>query len=120
MLNYPFSIKKREQGFSAENDVRAYLEKQGLIFVTANYYSHFGEIDLIMQDKDYLIFIEVRMRKSATLLSALETIDKRKQQRIRKTAICYLQANRLLDKTNCRFDIVTVEKGEINWLKNAF
>ena len=64
------------KGTIAENKARQYLEKHGLKFVEKNYRCRNGEIDLVMQDKNELVFVEVRYRKNDSYGSALDTIDK--------------------------------------------
>jgi len=115
--NAPAHLKK---GKAAENIASQYLQSHGLQLLTSNYRSRFGEIDLIMQDADVLVFIEVRYRKNMQYGGAASSITYQKQQRIRKTAMTYLQKH----GTHCpaRFDVVAVEGNMqvINWIKNAF
>lgn len=110
-------------GNRAENLAHKYLVKQGLKSVTRNYRCRFGEIDLIMTDEEYLVFIEVRYRRSQTFGGALQSIDARKQDKLRRTAQNYLIHHKMND-TACRFDILCLdgrqEKPEIEWIKNAF
>ena len=110
-------------GNRAEKLAHKYLRKQGLKSLTQNYHCRFGEIDLIMLDKDYLVFVEVRYRKSQNFGGALESIDQFKQTKLRRTAHSYLL------KTNnndcpCRFDILclsgNLNRPEIDWIQNAF
>ena len=84
-----------------------------------NYHSRYGEIDLIMQDKDTLVFVEVRYRKSDGHGGAIESIDRHKQSRIVNTAENYLQAHSW--DGPCRFDIVAIQ-GETKpqWIIGAF
>jgi putative endonuclease len=114
----------RDKGQQIEKQVEKYLQKQGLRFITRNYHSRGGEIDLIMQDQNNLVFIEVRYRKSARFGSALESVNKTKQSRIIHTAECYLQQCKKSYQVY-RFDVVAVSPDdnkelEIEWVKNAF
>ena len=77
-------------GALAEQHAARYLQQQGLKPVAQNYRSRFGEIDLIMQDGATLVFVEVRLRRSANFGGAAASIDARKQQRIIRTAQQYL------------------------------
>ncbi len=99
-----------------------YLEKKGFKLIERNYYCRRGEIDLIMRDKDYLVFIEVRYRKSDYFGSALESINYHKQKRLIFTAEHYLQQTR--SPLASRFDVVAISGNEanlcINWIENAF
>lgn len=112
----------RQTGFKAEEYARHYLTQQGLIWRTSNYQCRLGEVDLIMHDGVYLVFIEVRSRRSSTFGSAVETITTAKQRKIIKTALLYLQVNKLHEKYPIRFDVISLqgEPPEINWVKNAF
>lgn len=113
----------RDKGQQIEQQVAKYLQKQGLKLITRNFHSRGGEIDLIMQDQNSLVFIEVRYRKSGRFGSALESVNNKKQSRIIHTAECYLQQNTDRFQTY-RFDVVAVspcDKGpQIEWIKNAF
>lgn len=107
-------------GLQAEQQAAEYLLKQGLKLIAQNYRSRFGEIDLIMQDVEVLVFIEVRLRRNADFGGAASSIDMRKQQRIIHTAQQYL--GNLQRIPPCRFDAVLIdtEGRKLEWLKNAF
>ncbi len=112
-----------ERGRAAEQEAEAYLEKQGLRAVTRNYRSARGELDLVMRDGDYLVFVEVRYRKSAQFGGAAESVHQRKQRRVIAAAQYYLQQHKVT-RAPCRFDVVllTPEAGhdKITWIKDAF
>ena len=96
-----------------------YLKRRGLKLLRRNYYSRHGEIDLIMQDKDTLVFVEVRYRKHDDYGGAAESVDHHKQARIANTAERYLQAHSW--DGPCRFDIVAIEgKAKPQWIVGAF
>lgn len=100
-----------------------YLEQQGLTLRAQNIRGPKGEVDLIMEDDDFLVFVEVRFRAGDDFGHALETVDPRKQRRISATALHYLQANNLVHERYCRFDVVAVcdvEPPEFIWIKDAF
>ncbi len=115
-------------GKCAEDQALAFLERQGLILRERNYACKSGEIDLVMQENDTLVFVEVRYRKSARFGSAEESVGYQKQQRLMRTAAHYLQTFKLTDKHPCRFDIITAQPAVDGntgtpvacWLKNAF
>ena len=109
------------QGAHAEQLAVQYLQQQGLTLVVQNYRSRFGEIDLIMQDRKTLVFIEVRLRRHAGFGGAAASIDANKQQRIISTAQQYLA--KLGHIPPCRFDVVLLDDMQgrnMQWLKNAF
>ena len=108
-------------GQLAEQKARKYLEKQQLIWITSNYQCPAGEIDLIMDHFETLVFVEVRFRQSLDYGANIETIERRKQLRVIKTAWHYLLEKNLVDKINCRFDVIGLDADEkIYWIQNAF
>lgn len=110
----------RKQGEVFEQKAKHFLEQQGLRFVAQNQLFAVGELDLIMQEGNTIVFVEVRQRKNARFGSALESIDYRKQQKWLKAANLWLvQRNQSLDTADCRFDVVAFE-GELPpvWIKN--
>ena len=70
-----------------------YLRKKRYKLVAAGYSCKFGEIDLIVADRKFLVFVEVKLRRSADFAKAAEFVDRRKQDRIRMTASMYLTQN---------------------------
>ncbi|MCP0914873.1 MULTISPECIES: YraN family protein [Legionella] len=112
----------QEIGFAAEAHTRRYLHQQGLQWITSNYRCRFGEIDLIMRDEEYLVFIEVRARSGNAFGGAAASVTYSKKQKIIKTASFYLAANKLQDKQAVRFDLVSLEgmPAKLTWIKNAF
>ena len=96
-----------------------YLKRRGLKLLVRNYSSRHGEIDLIMQDKDTLVFVEVRYRKHDNYGGAVESVDHHKQSRIASTAESYLQAHSW--DGPCRFDIVAIQgEAKPQWIVGAF
>ena len=83
-----------------------YLRKKRYEPVAAGYRSRFGEIDLIVSDRKYLVFVEVKLRKSGQFAKALEYVDRRKQDRIRTTAEIYLSQNPTALQP--RFDVIEI------------
>jgi len=125
------TLTSNKIGQNAEDIAKKYLMKQGLVYIESNYHSRFGEIDLIFNDKKDIVFIEVRYRKNNKYGHSFETIDKKKQNKIIKTAEYYLHKHQLTESVNCRFDVIGIEpkntketssrtQHSINWIKNAF
>lgn len=83
-----------------------YLRRKHYQIVAAGYSCKFGEIDLVVQNRKYLIFVEVKLRKSANFAIAREYVDRRKQDRIRMTASIYLSQNPTTLQP--RFDVVEI------------
>lgn len=111
------------QGREAERAAYEHLRNHGLELLQRNYRTPFGEIDLIMEEQGVVVFVEVRYRRSEDFGTPAETIDSRKQAKLRATAAHYLQRNRKASKKPCRFDIVAVtgtrHGDRVLWLQNA-
>ena len=113
-------------GAWGEAQAAEYLRKKRYEIVAAGYRSRFGEIDLIVKNKKYLVFVEVKLRKSDDFAQAKEFVDRRKQDRIRITASMYLSQN----PTNLqpRFDVIEIYapegtatlKPQIHHMEDAF
>ena len=106
-------------GRAGEKRAVVFLKKKGFKILKTNYKPVFGEIDIIAQDKDTIVFIEVKTRTSDNYGVPSEAVDKRKQEKYYKTATYYLQTEKKTDST-CRFDVIEIENGEINHIFNAF
>lgn len=114
----------KEQGDAAERLAEQYLLRAGLKLVTRNFRCRLGEIDLIMQDGNSLVFVEVRQRRSRGFGGAAGSIGFHKQRKLVAAAQFYLGG---LDRTPpCRFDAVLLDAPDdrgasrVEWLKNAF
>lgn len=83
-----------------------YLRKKHYKLIASGYRSRFGEIDLIVADKKYLVFVEVKLRKSDRFARAAEFVDTQKQNRIRSTASLYLSEHET--HLQPRFDVIEV------------
>lgn len=106
-------------GQAQENIACQYLEKQGLKVLHRNFLCKQGEIDLIMEDKNYLVFVEVRYRKNDYYGSGLDTISIFKQKKIITTAKFFLTCKPWYYKRPCRFDVLSIGK-DITWIRDAF
>lgn len=83
-----------------------FLRKKRYELVAQGWRCRFGEIDLIVKNKKYLAFVEVKLRKSARFASAMEYVDRRKQDKLRMTASLYLSQNPT--QLQPRFDVIEV------------
>lgn len=83
-----------------------YLRNKRYTVVAQGYRCRFGEIDLIVKNRKYLAFVEVKLRKSDRFASAMEYVDRRKQDRIRMTASLYLSRNDT--HLQPRFDVIEI------------
>ncbi|HZL78768.1 MAG TPA: YraN family protein [Candidatus Limnocylindrales bacterium] len=117
----PEHLRRGELG---ERAAKRHLQKLGLKFLTANFRSERGEIDLVFRDGDCLVFIEVKTRSSEGWSRPAAAVDARKRRLLSQTALDYL---RLLKnpEVKIRFDIVEVlladgDVREIRHLPNTF
>ena len=116
----------REKGIFGEYTAQSYLQSKGFKIVNRNYISRYGEIDIIASKDDCLVFVEVKFRKRKSLVSGMESVDIRKQNKITKTALVYL--SEINENLNARFDVIeiTAKEGEkydvdsIIHIENAF
>ena len=77
-----------------------------------------GEIDIIAKDKNTIVFVEVKYRKNKNFGIPAEFVNKSKQQKITRTALCYIKKNKI--NSDIRFDVVSICQNEIEHIKNAF
>jgi putative endonuclease len=115
-------------GQRAEDAALHFLQAQGMRLVERNYRCRSGEIDLVMQHKCELVFVEVRYRGQDRFGDGAESVDFRKQQKIIKCAEHFLQQHGQYSRFPCRIDVVSVSKQmklaqsrpAINWIPDAF
>lgn len=112
--------ERQRHGHTAETRARSTLEAAGLRTLATNWSCRVGELDLVMRDGDLIVFVEVRYRRGTGFGGALESVDRRKRERIARAAGAWLQRSRLGDLP-ARFDVVTVDgDGGIDWIPDAF
>lgn len=112
-------------GHRGELIAAQYLAAKGFAIVQYNYRSQFGEIDLVVRSDEYLVFVEVKLRKSERFGTPAEMVNKTKQRRLRATAGLYLQQN--ATELQPRFDVVEIiaprgpeERLSVRHIENAF
>lgn len=105
------SIKK---GRAAETAALAYLRQQGLRLIEQNFFTRWGEIDLIMCHQQTLVFVEVRQRTNTKFGGAVASVSQAKQDRLWKTAQIYLQ--RYAVPPPCRFDLLAFHGSQVAWI----
>ena len=113
------------KGMRYEDRAREYLRRHGLRLLQQNFHSRFGEIDLIMRDRETLCFIEVKFRGSDAFGGAMDALPAWKRRKIVKTALFYLAAHKGLANRPMRFDALLIQRksdgsDDIEWIKNAF
>jgi len=116
-------LNRRDRGADAEELAWRHLEGAGYVLIEKNARSRLGEIDLVVERGGTLVFVEVRSRSSRRFGTAFESVDARKQRRLGRLALAYLQRRRFLDR-RARFDVIAVEWQDgapmIDHLENAF
>ena len=113
-------------GAWGESLAATYLQKKKYTILACGYRTRFGEIDLIVTNKKFLVFVEVKLRKSNRFADAKDFVDYRKQKRIRTTAEMYLSQHPTDLQT--RFDVIEIYapegietfKPKIRHLEEAF
>ncbi len=113
-----------EKGHRGEDLAVAFLFAKGYRILTRNWRIKAGEIDIIAQDGDTLVFCEVKSRSSIRFGTGAEAVDGRKQRKIMQVATLYLQRYRLSNQ-RCRFDVIEIlqpeqDQPQIQHFINAF
>lgn len=126
----------QQLGKWAEQTALNLLQKQNYVWVTSNYYSCRGEVDLIVKRGQELVFVEVKARTIGNYGQACEMVTRAKQKKIIKTAMRFLQRYPSYQDFYCRFDVIcfdfpqkiakTVQQDfsnfhyDLQWIENAF
>jgi len=111
-------------GESGEEAAFEFLKKKGYRILEKNYKTPLGEIDIIAQDKEKLVFVEVKSLSDTSYILPQEMLNKKKQEQIIRVALSYLKVKGL-KSADCRFDCVAVvfslgKEPEIELIKDAF
>ena len=113
-----------ERGKWGEALALEFLKKKGYTSVAAGWRSRFGEIDIIVKNREYVVFVEVKLRKNADFAQAREYVGYTKQRKIIKTASLWLSSHKT--SLQPRFDVIEIyaadehSEPEIIHLENAF
>ncbi|MFP6840324.1 MAG: YraN family protein [Pseudohongiellaceae bacterium] len=117
----------RQFGHAQEFLAAEYLRGYGLKLIQCNYQCRVGEIDLIMIDScRVLVFVEVRFRRSGRFGTAIDSITREKQRKIRRTASHFLISYPQFSNRICRFDVIGISPSQLSgglhyeWIKRAF
>ena len=115
--------RRQVRGRRGEQAAEEFLRAQGYTILARNYRVALGEIDLIMQDRQTLVFVEVRTHSGATFGDPLASVNLRKQRQIAKAALQYLIRNGLMER-EARFDVIGIrwedEQARLTHIKSAF
>jgi putative endonuclease len=114
----------RATGDLYEQRACAELERAGLQLLVRNYTTRHGELDLVMRDRDTVVFVEVRYRVRAGHGDATTSVTRSKQDKLIRTAQLWLAAHPEHARRPCRFDVVSYDgpagAAQMHWLKSAF
>ena len=110
----------RGLGHKGEEKAAEYLKSKGYKILERNCRSKYGEIDIICENKERVVFVEVKARSSQVFGSPLEAVDTRKQQRLRNLALEWLSEKGWLEKREIRFDVIGIRGEELRHIENAF
>ncbi|MCX7821539.1 MAG: YraN family protein [Brevinematales bacterium] len=103
------TANKLKTGKIYENLAKEYLLKKGYLFLTQNYKTRYGEIDLIFKDNAILVIVEVKYRKKNKFFDITNSVNTKKIKRILKTTEIYITENKI-DFEEIRIDTVFIEK----------
>lgn len=114
----------RAAGAVFEQRACAELQRAGLKLLARNYTTRYGELDLVMMDRDTVVFVEVRHRLNSSRGDAAASVNAGKQVKLIKTAELWLAAHSQYANRACRFDVVCydgpAEAAHMSWWRNAF
>lgn len=113
-------MNKRTVGTYYEDIAADFLTSKGLIILERNYRVRSGEIDIVAKDNQYIVFVEVKYRKTASAGHPEEAVNIKKIKTICKTADHYRVHHKLSVNQACRFDVVAIENTDIRWYQNAY
>lgn len=115
---------RRQRGARVEHAAREHLLRAGLREITRNANYRGGELDLVMRDRDCVVFVEVRYRSHAGFGDGAASVDSRKRRKIILAARLFLAAHRDLRDAPCRFDVIAADGDpaapRLEWLRDAF
>lgn len=112
-------MNNRRAGIEGENIAAEYLKKSGYKILERNFNTKVGEIDIVAQDKNTLVFVEVKARENTSFGQPVEAVTQSKVRSIIHTAQLYLVSHNR-QNSFCRFDVIEVLRGEVNHIKDAF
>lgn len=112
-------MKPNHRGKASEDRASRWLQQRGYDLVTSNYHCRFGEIDLIATKASLLVFCEVKQRHSNRFGTPAAQVDRRKKNRIIKTAKHFLGHNVRFAPYQIRFDLISFGL-ENRWIEGAF
>jgi putative endonuclease len=117
-------VTTRATGAAWENAALAHLSGAGLALLERNFSCRFGELDLVMRDRDCIVFVEVRYRGSPARGGGGASVGAGKRAKLVRAAQVYLLARPRLAAAPCRFDVIgcggTLQQPQLDWIRSAF
>jgi putative endonuclease len=116
------ATNRRATGARYEDIALAHLERTGLTLVARNYHCRYGEIDLVMRDRDVVVFVEVRYRSASRFGDGIDSVGAAKRAKLVRAAGAFLADHPRLAGAACRFDVLAIGRDapSIDWRQNAF
>lgn len=108
---------KRGVGAAGEFQAEQFLRAAGLTIIEKNFLTKLGEVDLIAQDKEEIVFVEVKYRKNNFFGTAVEAVTPKKVSRLVAAGSVWLRKNNLT-QAPWRLDVIAIDGEQIQWLKN--
>lgn len=115
-------MNKRKIGETGENIAADYLLQIGFVILKRNYFCVYGEIDLIAENKNDIVFFEVKTRKNLLCGNPADAVNLKKQSKIKNSALDFIATENIYGR-NFRFDVIEIilgKKIKINHIVNAF
>jgi putative endonuclease len=115
-------VNSRAAGARYEDIALAHLERAGLALLARNYHCRYGEIDLVMRERDTIVFVEVRFRRKGGFGDGIDSVTAAKCAKLVRAAGAFLAAHPRLAASTCRFDVVAIgdDAASPDWRRNAF
>lgn len=117
-------MDRKKSGMDAERTAERFLNRNGLKTLLRNAYCRMGEIDLVMQEQDTIVFVEVRKRSHSAYGGAAQSVNYRKQRKLIQTARYLMLSHPKWSERPCRFDVIAFEAGsditDPTWYRDAF
>ncbi|MBQ0059755.1 MAG: YraN family protein [Lachnospiraceae bacterium] len=113
-------MNNRTIGSGFEKQAAAFLQSKGYRILEMNFRCRQGEVDIVAQDGRYLVFVEVKYRRSNEKGNPLEAVDIRKQRQISRVCLFYMSRYGVSEDTPIRFDVVGITDQGCTLIQNAF
>lgn len=113
-------MNNRRVGAQKEEEVCAHLLSEGVRILERNFRCRQGEIDVVGYDREYLVFFEIKYRRTPDKGNAAQAVGTAKQRKICRVADYYRFLHHCAENTPVRFDVIAVDGEQLSWIRNAF